>query len=122
MNNKKLLSTLAFLLLAPPLFAEELFLPDMKAPARQPRAINHNRRMPIKPMWELSRWWQSQSSRVIIYAISTVEFMEQIEFRRIVTMPDVDATLLSIFGLRQVAYLGKKATGGTVAFENAFNK
>lgn len=48
---------------------------------------------------------------VIIYAISAVEFMEQIEFRRAVTMPDVDATLLSIFGLGQAAYLGKKAAG-----------
>ncbi|MGH8762875.1 MAG: hypothetical protein ACREUR_06525 [Nitrosospira sp.] len=49
---------------------------------------------------------------VIIYAISAVEFMEEIEFRRVVTMPDVDATLLSIFGLGQAAYLGKKAAGG----------
>jgi hypothetical protein len=48
---------------------------------------------------------------VIIYAISAVEFMENIEFRRVVTMPDVDATLLSIFGLGQAAYLGKKAAG-----------
>lgn len=48
---------------------------------------------------------------VIIYAISVVEFMENIEFRRVVTMPDVDATLLSIFGLGQAAYLGKKAAG-----------
>jgi hypothetical protein len=38
---------------------------------------------------------------VIIYAISAAEFMEQIEFRRVATMPDVDATLLSIFGLGQ---------------------
>jgi hypothetical protein len=49
---------------------------------------------------------------VIIYAISAVEFMEHIEFRRVVTMPDVDATMLSIFGLGQAAYLGKKAAGG----------
>lgn len=47
----------------------------------------------------------------IIYAISAVEFMDHIEFRRVVTMPDVDATLLSIFGLGQAAYLGKKAAG-----------
>lgn len=47
----------------------------------------------------------------VIYAISAVEFMEQIEFRRVVTMPDVDATMLSIFGLGQAAYLGKKAAG-----------
>jgi hypothetical protein len=48
---------------------------------------------------------------VIIYAISTVEFMQHIEFRRVVTMPDVDATLLAIFTLGQAAYLGKKAAG-----------
>jgi hypothetical protein len=48
---------------------------------------------------------------VIIYAISAVEFMQHIEFRRVVTMPDIDATLLAIFGLGQAAYLGKKATG-----------
>lgn len=51
---------------------------------------------------------------VIIYAISVVEFMERIEFRRVVTMPDVDATLLAIFGLGQAAYLGKKAAGDQV--------
>ncbi|WP_199759303.1 hypothetical protein [Rugamonas violacea] len=48
---------------------------------------------------------------VLIYAVSTVEFMERIEFRRVVTMPDVDATLLAIFTLGQAAYLGKKAAG-----------
>ncbi len=51
----------------------------------------------------------------IIYAISVVEFMEQIEFRRVVTMPDVDATMLSIFGLGQAAYLGKKAAGKDIS-------
>jgi hypothetical protein len=50
---------------------------------------------------------------VIIYAATAVEFMTQIEFRREVTMPDVDATLLAIFGLGQAAYLGKKAAGDT---------
>lgn len=48
---------------------------------------------------------------VVIYAISMVEFMDHIEFRRVVTMPDVDATLLAIFTLGQAAYLGKKAAG-----------
>ncbi|SFM60517.1 hypothetical protein [Rugamonas rubra] len=50
---------------------------------------------------------------VLIYAVSTVEFMERIEFRRVVTMPDVDvdATLLAIFTLGQAAYLGRKAAG-----------
>ena len=50
---------------------------------------------------------------VFIYASSAVEFMTQIEFRREITMPDVDATLLAIFGLGQAAYLGKKAAGDT---------
>jgi hypothetical protein len=48
---------------------------------------------------------------VIIYAIATVEFMGRIEFRSVITMPDVDATLLAIFGLSQAAYLGKKRVG-----------
>ena len=33
---------------------------------------------------------------VIIYAVSAVEFMENIEFRRVVTIPDVDATTVDI--------------------------
>ena len=48
---------------------------------------------------------------VIIYAVATVEFMQCIAFRSVITMPDVDATLLAIFGLSQAAYLGKKAAG-----------
>ena len=50
---------------------------------------------------------------VIVYAVGVVEFMGHIEFRRQVTMPDVDATLLTIFGLGQAAYLGKKYAGDT---------
>jgi hypothetical protein len=56
---------------------------------------------------------------VIIYAITVVEFMEHIEFRRVVTMPDVDATLLAIFGLGQAAYLGKKVAGDSVTSDQA---
>jgi hypothetical protein len=48
---------------------------------------------------------------VIIYAMSAVEFMSVIELRRTVSMPDVDATLLALFGLSQAGYLGKKAAG-----------
>ena len=50
---------------------------------------------------------------VVVYAVGVVEFMEHIEFRREITMPDVDATLLAIFGLGQAAYLGKKYAGDT---------
>ena len=52
---------------------------------------------------------------IVVYAVGVVEFMERIEFRRVVTMPDVDATLLAIFGLGQLAYLGKKAAGDSTA-------
>jgi hypothetical protein len=48
---------------------------------------------------------------IVVYAFSVVEFMDSIQFRRKVTMPDVDVTLLAIFGLGQLAYLGKKAAG-----------
>ncbi|PIL39189.1 hypothetical protein CR103_13960 [Massilia psychrophila] len=54
---------------------------------------------------------------VVVYAVGVVEFMEHIEFRREITMPDVDATLLAIFGLGQAAYLGKKYAGDTPSAE-----
>ena len=85
--------------------------PDMKAPAPQPRAINLITDDADKTDLGDFQMVAITILAVIIYAISAVEFMEQIEFRRVVTMPDVDATLLSIFGLRQAAYLGKKAAG-----------
>ena len=47
----------------------------------------------------------------ILYAIAVVEFMQRLEFRSVITMPDVDSTLLAIFGLGQAAYLGKKWAG-----------
>jgi hypothetical protein len=48
---------------------------------------------------------------VAIYAVSAWEFMAVIELRRIVTMRDVDSTLLALFGLSQAGYLGKKVAG-----------
>jgi hypothetical protein len=48
---------------------------------------------------------------VILYAISIVNFLQSLEFRSFVTMPDVDTTLLALFGLSQAGYLGKKWAG-----------
>jgi hypothetical protein len=56
---------------------------------------------------------------VILYAISTVEFMRHLEFRSMITMPEVDSTLLAIFGLSQAAYLGKKAAGDVMTSDQA---
>ncbi|SET21801.1 hypothetical protein SAMN05216412_10445 [Nitrosospira multiformis] len=85
--------------------------PDLKQPAPEPKATDlicdDNNRPDLGDFQMVA----ITILTVIIYAISAVEFMENIEFRRVVTMPDVDATLLSIFGLGQAAYLGKKAAG-----------
>lgn len=85
--------------------------PDLKQPASEPKATDlicdDNNRPDLGDFQMVA----ITILTVIIYAISAVEFMENIEFRRVVTMPDVDATLLSIFGLGQAAYLGKKAAG-----------
>ncbi len=85
--------------------------PDMKTSAAAPKALDlitdDNDRTDLGDFQMVA----ITILAVIIYAISTVEFMEHIEFRRVVTMPDVDATMLSIFGLGQAAYLGKKAAG-----------
>jgi hypothetical protein len=48
---------------------------------------------------------------VVSYGIAAVAFMQRIEFRAVITMPDIDSTLLALFGLSQAAYLGKKAAG-----------
>jgi hypothetical protein len=53
---------------------------------------------------------------VIIYAIATVEFMQHIEFRRVVTMPNIDATLLAIFGFCRVEMRPSSATGMKFVF------
>lgn len=48
---------------------------------------------------------------VAVYAVAVVEFMTLVEFRHQIEMPDVNSTLLALFGLGQAAYLGKKAAG-----------
>lgn len=48
---------------------------------------------------------------VVMYAVAAVEFMSVVELRSFVKMPDVDSTLLALFGLSQAGYLGKKAAG-----------
>lgn len=85
--------------------------PDLKGPAAAPKATDLISTDDNKTDLGDFQMLAITILAVIIYAISAVEFMEQIEFRRVVTMPDVDATLLSIFGLGQAAYLGKKAAG-----------
>lgn len=85
--------------------------PDLKTAAPEPKASDLVCDDQNKPDLGDFQMIAITILAVIIYAISAVEFMENIEFRRVVTMPDVDATLLSIFGLGQAAYLGKKAAG-----------
>ena len=48
---------------------------------------------------------------VIVYAVSIVAFMEQIVFRHVVTLPDLDTALLSLVGFAHGGYLAKKAVG-----------
>lgn len=48
---------------------------------------------------------------VATYVAITFEFLGHIEFRSIVTLRDVDTTILSLFGVSQGAYLAKKAVG-----------
>jgi hypothetical protein len=47
----------------------------------------------------------------VMYILLAVDFMTVIEMRRVITMPDVDATLLALFALSQAGYLGKKVAG-----------
>jgi hypothetical protein len=48
---------------------------------------------------------------VVIYLLTAYHFLGQIQFAASVSLPDVDTTLLSTFGLGQGAYLVKKAAG-----------
>lgn len=50
---------------------------------------------------------------VVVYAISVVDFMSTFQFKRSISLPEIDAVLLAIFGLGQAGYLGKKAAGET---------
>jgi len=48
---------------------------------------------------------------VIIYLIAAFHFLGKVQFAATVSLPDVDTTVLSTFGLGQGAYLVKKAAG-----------
>jgi hypothetical protein len=46
---------------------------------------------------------------VVVYLLQLYNFLGAIELHSLVTLPDVDTTILSIFGLSQGAYITKKA-------------
>jgi hypothetical protein len=48
---------------------------------------------------------------VATYIVLILNFFGTIEYSKVVTLPDVDTTLLATFGLGQGAYLTKKAVG-----------
>jgi len=48
---------------------------------------------------------------LIMYLLAAYHFLGQIQFAASVTLPDVDTTILSAFGLGQGAYLVKKGAG-----------
>jgi hypothetical protein len=48
---------------------------------------------------------------VVVYGLTVFNFLELIELRKAVTLPDVDGTILAAFGLGQGAYLAKKFVG-----------
>ncbi len=46
---------------------------------------------------------------VAVYIIQVISFLSTVELRHTVSLPDLDSTILSVFGLGQGAYLVKKA-------------
>lgn len=48
---------------------------------------------------------------VVMYLLAAYHFLGQVQFATSVSLPDVDTTVLSAFGLGQGAYLVKKAAG-----------
>ncbi len=54
---------------------------------------------------------------VVVYLLQLINFLGVLELHRLVTLPDVDTTILSIFGISQGAYLAKKAAVATGAKE-----
>lgn len=52
---------------------------------------------------------------VVVYLIQLLSFLSVLELHRLVSLPDLDTTILSIFGLSQGAYLTKKAVVATGA-------
>jgi hypothetical protein len=47
----------------------------------------------------------------VTYLVLVFNFFGSVEYSKIVSLPDVDTTLLATFGLGQGAYLTKKAVG-----------
>ena len=48
---------------------------------------------------------------VVVYLAQLFAFLGSIELLKVVTIPDVDTTILATFGLGQGAYLTKKYAG-----------
>ncbi|UIE37032.1 hypothetical protein [Leptodesmis sichuanensis] len=48
---------------------------------------------------------------IVVYSIQVYGFLSTIEFRQLVSLPDIDSSLLASFGLGQGAYLAKKLVG-----------
>lgn len=46
-----------------------------------------------------------------VYLLQVYHFLGHMDFLKVVSLPDVDSTILSVFGLGQGAYLAKKAAG-----------
>jgi hypothetical protein len=46
-----------------------------------------------------------------MYLVLVLHFLGSLELRATITLPDVDSTVLAVFGLGQGAYLTKKAVG-----------
>ena len=54
---------------------------------------------------------------VVVYCVQVFNFLGTLKLYKSVTLPDVDTTILSIFGLSQGAYLAKKTAVATGAQE-----
>lgn len=52
---------------------------------------------------------------IAIYVLQAFDFSGRIALTRVIVLPDVDSTLLSLFGISQGAYLFKKAAVATAA-------
>ncbi|MNL40825.1 hypothetical protein D3C87_1632010 [compost metagenome] len=49
---------------------------------------------------------------VVVYLVQIFGFLATIELHKMITLPDIDSTILSTFGLGQGAYLAKKFVSG----------
>ena len=54
---------------------------------------------------------------VVVYLLQFFDFLGTLELQHLVTLPDVDTTILSVFGFSQGAYLTKKTAQATGAKE-----